>query len=181
MRVSASVDITTFIEDGAIEINPMVSTFDTGDHLRTYIDNRRIMNGDKSYLYLPESTFGKSINLLEYNEIWDFDYSKLLKYSQKPKATELETIRIYCQSEFLEYIVILDLKYKNCNGVYRLSEIRLWDDMPTTETFTYDFKLQAVDSQVLRTTTLKLDLFKKALDHKTTVIGGQNEHTIEYL
>lgn len=180
MRVSASVDITTFIEDGSIEVNP-IYMFQSAEDLNEIVDNRLKNNNGRGYIYLPDSVFNRSLNLLEYLEIWGFEASKLLRFSKNPNATDFESLRIYCESEFLEYISVVDLKYKNCDGVYKLSEIRLWDEIPTIETFTYDFKLQAVDSKVLDTIELKLDLFERKLEHKTTVKSGQNEHTIEYL
>lgn len=180
MRVSASVDITTFIEDGAIEINPTYM-FQDAEDLRENVENRLKTNTGRGYIYLPEPVFGRSINLLEYNEIWGFEASKLLRFSKNPNATDLETIRIYCQSEYLEYITVVDLKYKNCAGVYKLSDIRLWDEIPTSETFTYDFKLLAVDSKVLKTACLKLDLSERKLDHKTVSHGCEKTCDIEYL
>lgn len=155
--------------------------FQSAEDLNEIVDNRLKNNNGRGYIYLSDSVFNRSLNLLEYLEIWGFEASKLLRFSKNPNATDFESLRIYCESEFLEYISVVDLKYKNCDGVYKLSEIRLWDEIPTTETFTYDFKLQAVDSKVLDTVELKLDLFERKLAHKTTVKSGQNEHTIEYL
>ena len=180
MRVSASVDITTFIEDGSIEVNPTY-IFQSAEDLNEIVDNRLRNNNGRGYIYLPDSVFNRSLNLLEYLEIWSFEASKLLRFSKNPNVTDFESLRIYCESEFLEYISVVDLKYKNCDGVYKLSEIRLWDEIPTTDTFTYDFKLQAVDSKGLDTVELKLDLFERKLEHKTKVKSGHNEHTIEYL
>lgn len=167
MLVTSAVDIEYLIEKGAIEINP-THVFQSPEDLRNVVETKQFQ--DHSYIYLPDTIFNKCLNLMEYMEIFGHDTTKLLKYSKSGKK-DLETIRIYCESEFLEYISVVDLKYKYFDNVYKLVEIRLWDEIPTTETFTYDFKVAAVNSQVLDTVELKLDLFERKLIQNTVVKG----------
>jgi hypothetical protein len=167
MLVTSAVDIEYLIEKGGIEINPTY-VFKSPEDLRNVVETKQFQ--DHSYIYLPDTIFNKCLNLMEYMEIFGHDTTKLLKYSKSGKK-DLETIRIYCESEFLEYISVVDLKYKYFDNVYKLVEIRLWDEIPTTETFTYDFKVAAVNSQVLDTVELKLDLFERKLIQNTVVKG----------
>ena len=167
MLVTSAVDIEYLIEKGAIEINPTY-VFQSPEDLHNIVETKQFQ--DRSYIYLPDTIFNKCLNLMEYMEIFGHDTTKLLKYSKSGKK-DLETIRIYCESEFLEYISVVDLKYKYFDNVYKLVEIRLWDEIPTTETFTYDFKVAAVNSQVLDTVELKLDLFERKLIQNTVVKG----------
>nr|DAR26152.1 MAG TPA: hypothetical protein [Caudoviricetes sp.] len=170
MLVTSAVDIEYLIEKGAIEINPTY-IFQSPEDLRNVVETKQFQ--DRSYIYLPDTIFSKCLNLMEYLEIFGHDTTKLLKYSKSGKK-DLETIRIYCESEFLEYISVVDLKYKYFVGVYKLTDIRLWDEIPTTETFTYDFKVNAVDSKVLDTVELKLNLFERKLIQNTIVKGTIN-------
>ena len=167
MLVTSAVDIEYLIEKGAIEINPTY-VFQSPEDLHNIVETKQFQ--DRSYIYLPDTIFNKCLNLMEYMEIFGNNATKLLKYSKSGKK-DLETIRIYCESEFLEYISAVDLKYKYFDNVYKLVEIRLWDEIPTTETFTYDFKVAAVNSQVLDTVELKLDLFERKLIQNTVVKG----------
>ena len=167
MLVTSAVDIEYLIEKGAIEINPTY-VFQSPEDLHNIVETKQFQ--DRSYIYLPDTIFNKCLNLMEYMEIFGHDTTKLLKYSKSGKK-DLETIRIYCESEFLEYISVVDLKYKYFDNVYKLVEIRLWDEIPTTETFTYDFKVAAVNSQVLDTVELKLNLFERKLIQNTVVKG----------
>nr|DAX54735.1 MAG TPA: hypothetical protein [Caudoviricetes sp.] len=167
MLVTSAVDIEYLIEKGAIEINPTY-VFQSPEDLRNVVETKQFQ--DRSYIYLPDTIFNKCLNLMEYMEIFGHDTTKLLGHSKSDKK-DLETIRIYCESEFLEYISVVDLKYKYFDNVYKLVEIRLWDEIPTTETFTYDFKVAAVNSQVLDTVELKLDLFERKLIQNTVVKG----------
>lgn len=168
MLVTSAVDIEYFIEKGAIEINPTY-VFKSPEDLRNVVETKQFQD-HSGYIYLPDAVFNKRFDLMEYLEIFGNDTVKLLKHSKSDKK-DLETIRIYCESEFLEYISVVDLKYKYFDNVYKLTEIRLWDEIPTTETFTYDFKVAAVNSQVLDTVELKLDLFERKLIQNTVVKG----------
>ena len=170
MLVTSTVDIEYLIEKGAIEINPTY-VFQSPEDLHNIVETKQFQ--DYSYIYLPDTIFSKCFNLMEYLEIFGNDTTKLLKYSKSDKK-DLETIRIYCESEFLEYISVVDLKYKYFGGVYKLTNIRLWDEIPTTETFTYDFKVDAVNSKVLDTVELKLNLFERKLIQNTIVKGTIN-------
>ena len=170
MLVTSAVDIEYLIEKGGIEINPTY-IFKSPEDLRNVVETKQFQ--DRSYIYLPDTIFNKCLNLMEYMEIFGNNATKLLKYSKSGKK-DLETIRIYCESEFLEYISVVDLKYKYFDNVYRLTDIRLWDEIPTTETFTYDFKVNAVDSKVLDTVELKLNLFERKLKQNTIVKGTIN-------
>lgn len=170
MLVTSAVDIEYLIEKGAIEINPTY-VFQSPEDLHNIVETKQFQ--DRSYIYLPDTIFNKCLNLMEYMEIFGNNATKLLKYSKSGKK-DLETIRIYCESEFLEYISVVDLKYKYFDGVYKLTDIRLWDEIPTTETFTYDFKVNAVDSKVLDTVELKLNLFERKLIQNTIVKGTIN-------
>ena len=170
MLVTSAVDIEYLIEKGAIEINPTY-IFQSPEDLRNVVETKQFQ--DRSYIYLPDTIFSKCLNLMEYLEIFGHDTTKLLKHSKSDKK-DLETIRIYCESEFLEYISVVDLKYKYFDDVYKLTDIRLWDEIPTTETFTYDFKVNAVDSKVLDTVELKLNLFERKLIQNTIVKGTIN-------
>ena len=170
MLVTSAVDIEYLIEKGAIEINPTY-VFQSPEDLRNVVETKQFQ--DRSYIYLPDTIFNKCLNLMEYMEIFGHDTTKLLGHSKSDKK-DLETIRIYCESEFLEYISVVDLKYKYFDGVYKLTDVRLWDEIPTTETFTYDFKVNAVDSKVLDTVELKLNLFERKLKQNTIVKGTIN-------
>lgn len=170
MLVTSAVDIEYLIEKGAIEINP-THIFQSPEDLHNIVETKQFQ--DRSYIYLPDTIFNKCLNLMEYMEIFGHNTTKLLKYNKSDKK-DLETIRIYCESEFLEYISVVDLKYKYFDGVYKLTDIRLWDEIPTTETFTYDFKVNAVDSKVLDTVELKLNLFERKLIQNTIVKGTIN-------
>ena len=170
MLVTSAVDIEYLIEKGAIEINP-THVFQSPEDLRNVIETKQ--SQDHGYIYLPDTIFSKCLNLMEYLEIFGHNTTKLLKHSKSDKK-DLETIRIYCESEFLEYISVVDLKYKYFDGVYKLTDVRLWDEIPTTETFTYDFKVNAVDSKVLDTVELKLNLFERKLIQNTIVKGTIN-------
>lgn len=170
MFITSGVDIEYLIEKGAIEINP-THVFQSPEDLRNVVETKQ--SQDHGYIYLPDTIFNKCLNLMEYLEIFGHNTTKLLKYSKSDKK-DLETIRIYCESEFLEYISVVDLKYKYFDGVYKLTDIRLWDEIPTTETFTYDFKVNAADSKVLDTVELKLNLFERKLIQNTIVKGTIN-------
>ena len=170
MLVTPTVDIEYLIEKGAIEINPTYM-FQSPEDLHNVVETKQFQ--DHGYIYLPDAIFSKCLNLMEYLEIFGNNATKLLKYSKNGKE-DLETIRIYCESEFLEYISVVDLKYKYFDGVYKLTDVRLWDEIPTTETFPYDFKVNAVNSKVLDTVELKLNLFERKLKQDTIVKGAIN-------
>lgn len=97
MLVTSAVDIEYFIEKGGIEINPTY-VFQSPEDLHNIVETKQFQ--DHSYIYLPDVIFSKCFNLMEYLEIFGNDTTKLLKYSKSDKK-DLETIRIYCESEFL--------------------------------------------------------------------------------
>lgn len=129
MLALTTVNVTTLIERGCLEVNPVIE-FETRDDIKKHVEDK-IKDG-QSYFYLPSTIYRSSIDLAGYLTIHPDDALRLIPYSKDKEATKLTALRLYCLIDVIDSLQVIDLVYEEKgDGAYKrymLKKVKVYDE-----------------------------------------------------
>lgn len=162
MLVTATVDLITLIERGCLEVNNSVP-FSTVEELRQF-NSAKADENEWSYVCLPKSNFHETIDLTEFIFVDEASADEILEHLKKSSidvesTKKLKSIRVRYYPEYLDAIVVIDLKYKYVEGDgYYLKKVTLWNELGNDANFQYTYKIKVSENDDPYCKSIKLDL-----------------------
>ena len=173
MLVTATADIMTLIERGCIEVNNSVP-FSTVEELRQS-NNAKADENDWSHIFLPNNIFHDVIDLTEFMFVDEASADEALEHLKKSSidvesTKKFKSIRIRYYPEYLDAILVIDLKYKYVDGDgYYLKKITLWNELGNDANFQYVYKIKNSENDDPYCKSIKLDLRKDEIIQEMVV------------
>lgn len=129
MLALTTVNVTTLIERGCLEVNPVIE-FETRDDIKKHVEAK--IKDAQSYIYLPSTIYRSSIDLVGYLTIHPDDVLTFIPYSKDKEATKLTTLRLYCLIDVIDSLQVIDLVYEEIGDDtykrYKLKKVKVYDE-----------------------------------------------------
>lgn len=161
MLVTATVDLITLIERGCLEVNNSVP-FSTVEELRQF-NSAKADENDWSHIFLPNNIFHEVIDLTEFIFVDKASADDVLQHLKKSQSSDVEStkkfksIRVRYYPEYLDCILVIDLKYKYVDGdCYHLKKITLWNELGNDANFKCTYKIKNSKNSDLYCKSVKL-------------------------
>ena len=139
MLAITTVDIDYLIQQHQVEVNPVISYYNREDFISKV--NTREYKEPWYFIFIRDDGRAPRADLTGLTNISIKEGNRLLKHSINTESKELNRLRLYYYSEYIDSMFVIDLDYKADlrNDRYDLTTVTVYDECHFTEVYKHYF------------------------------------------